>query len=66
MRTWVVLGFVAVLGLVAGCATMTRTPQENMANVRSIIEVDALEMADDWNMIWLTDRQCRLSRWHVR
>ncbi len=66
MRIWLLLGLLAGLALAAGCATVTKTAQENNANVRSVLELDMREMADDWNMIWMADRQGRLTRWHMR
>jgi hypothetical protein len=66
MRMWLLLGLLAGLALATGCATVTRSPEENTANVRSVLELDMREMADDWNMIWLADRQNRLTRWNTR
>ena len=66
MRMWPLLGLLAGLALATGCATVTKSPEENVANVRSVLELDMREMADDWNMIWLADRQNRLTRWHTR
>lgn len=66
MRKWLFLGLIVSLGWASGCATVTRTAAENRANYRSICELDMLEMADDWNLIWLGERQCRLTKWHTR
>ena len=66
MRNWLLLGLLAGLALVTGCATVTKTPQENLNTYRSIAELDALEIADDWNLIWLGDHQTRLTKWLTR
>lgn len=66
MRIWLLLGLLAGLALSAGCATVTKTPEENVANVRSVLELDMRQIGDDWNLIWLADRQGRLTRWHTR
>jgi len=66
MRMWLLLGLLAGLALAAGCATVTMSGKESVANTRSVLELDMREMADDWNMIWLADRQNRLTRWHTR
>jgi len=61
--------FVALLGglaLLAGCATVTKTPQENRATMRAVAEFDMLQIGDDWNLIWLSDRQSRLTKWNTR
>ena len=66
MRKWILLGLLAGLAAAAGCATVTKTPSDNAANMRSIVELDMREMADDWNTMWLMDRQDRLTKWHTR
>ena len=66
MRKWLLLGLLGGLAAAAGCATVTKSPADNVANFRSIVELDMREMADDWNMIWLTDRQGRLTKWQTR
>lgn len=66
MRKWILLGVFAGLATLSGCATVTKTPEENMATHRAIVELDMLQMADDWNLIWLNDRQGRLTKWHTR
>jgi hypothetical protein len=67
MWKWVLIGLFASVALTtAGCATVARSPEENLYNTRSIVELDMREMADDWNLMWLADRQCRLTRWHTR
>jgi len=66
MRMWLLLGLLAGAALSAGCATVTKTPEENRANMRSVVELDMRQIGDDWNLIWLADRQGRLTRWHTR
>lgn len=66
MRMWLLLGLLSGLAVAAGCATVTKTPGENLAHVRSVLELDMLQIGDDWNLIWLADRQGRLTRWHTR
>ncbi len=67
MWKWMLIGLLAGVALTtAGCATVSKSPEENLYNTRSIVELDMREMADDWNLIWLTDRQCRLTRWITR
>jgi len=66
MRIWLFLGLLAAVALAGGCATLTLTPGESMANYRSIVDTDLHAMADDWNSIWFADRQTRLTRWHTR
>ena len=66
MRKWIFLGLLAGLAAAAGCATVSKTPEENLYTYRAINELDMREITDDWNLIWLADRQCRLTRWITR
>lgn len=66
MRKWVLIGLLIGLAAAAGCATVTKTRQENLASWRAITELNTLQIADDWNLIWLSDRQGRLTKWHTR
>jgi len=68
MRQWIILSAVAVLacGLAAGCATVTKTAEENSNLQKIVFKVDMRAMADDWNTWWLVDHQTRLTRWHTR
>ena len=66
MRKVLFLGILAALTLGTGCATVTRTGEENAYNFRAINEIDMRAIADDWNMIWMADRQTRLTRWYTR
>jgi len=62
------LASVALIGVVmsTGCATLTKTADENANQVKASWRTDMRAMADDWNMIWLTDHETRMTRWHTR
>jgi hypothetical protein len=66
MRKWLLLGFLAAVACSAGCATVTMSAKENAYQQRYVAELDGRRLADNWNMIWMTHRQTRLTRWHVR
>lgn len=66
MRKWLLLGLLIGLGSTVGCATVTKTAAENRATMRQITELNMRQIGDDWNLIWLTDRQCRLTKWQTR
>jgi uncharacterized protein YceK len=66
MRKCLLLGLGVGLALLAGCATVTKTADENVANQKQIVGLEMRQIADDWNLIWMTDRQNRLSRWITR
>lgn len=59
-------GLVLAGMLLSGCATVTRTAEENTMNMHQIADLDARQVADDWNSIWFADRQTRLTRWNTR
>jgi hypothetical protein len=62
-----VLGFVVtVLAGVAGCATLTKTPEEDWALQERIWDIESREIAEDYNMMMLSDRPSRLTRWSIR
>jgi hypothetical protein len=54
------------LAAAGGCATVTKTPEEVGAMYKHILDIDSRQMADDWNYLWLADRQYRMTRWHMR
>lgn len=58
------IGFAAMA--CGGCATMTRTGEENARMQRQIVNLEMRQIADDWNYVWLADRQPRLTKWHTR
>ena len=66
MRKWFLLGLLAGLSFAAGCATVTMTPEQNQANTAQIWELEMRQLADDWNLIWMTNRPNRLTRWQTR
>jgi hypothetical protein len=66
MRKWLLLGLLAGLAVTAGCATVTKTAEENRATQRQVAAFDLRQMGDDWNLLWMADRQSRLTRWHTR
>lgn len=53
------------LGLATGCGVA-----ESDADIRAVaaqsIDMDMRQIVDDWNTIWLVDRQYRLTKWTIR
>jgi len=66
MRKWLLLGLLAGLGLTVGCKTVAKTAEENRATQRQMVMWYERQIGDDWNLIWLTDRQGRLTKWQMR
>jgi hypothetical protein len=67
MRKLLLAGlFTALAMTTTGCQTVTKTPEEVRATHKQVMDLDARQMADDWNYLWLADRQYHLTRWHMR
>ena len=47
-------------------ATLTRTPQEHYQHVSNVSAHDARALVEDLDLLFLTDRPSRLTRWHSR
>lgn len=62
-----VIAFVAFVALVAipGCG-VTKNSAEVRSTARQSIDLDMRQIVDDWNHIWMVDRQYRLTKWHTR
>ena len=67
MRKSVLFGLLIGLSVLAGCGSgMVKTRAERFNSYRQVFNMDMRQMADDWDMIWLADRQYRLTRWQTR
>lgn len=66
MRALAVLVGVVALFAISGCNGVTKNDAEIRATASQSIDLDARQIVDDWNSIWLVDRQYRLTRWHTR
>ena len=67
MRKSVLFGLLVTMLLLAGCGSgVVRTPAERVNAYRESINMDFRQLADDWDMFWLIDREYRLTRWQLR
>jgi hypothetical protein len=67
MRKWTILGAIGVALLAwSGCNGMVRTYEGRMNTLEVVMDRDLRQLADDWDLLWLADRQYRLSNWSVR
>jgi hypothetical protein len=59
---------VLFVGLVAvtGCNTMTMTYDERKGVYQEVLDSDMRQLAEDWDHVWLADRQYRLTKWQLR
>jgi hypothetical protein len=67
MRKSVLFALVVGLAVLAGCGPgVVKTPAERVNAFRESVNMDLRQLADDWDTLWLVDRQYRLTRWQVR
>lgn len=65
MRKLVILVAIVGLAAVVGCG-VTRSSHEIRNVVKQDLNMDMRQLVDDWNMLWMVDRQSRRTRWHTR
>jgi len=46
--------------------TLTKTPEDHGEAVRNVAERDANALIEDLDLLFMTDRPTRLTRWHDR
>jgi len=66
MRAWRFIVVLIGLSLLTGCSGVVKTPGERNNTLLRVMDMDARQLADDWDSFWLIDRQYRLTRWHTR
>jgi hypothetical protein len=67
MRKCVFLGLLIVSSVLAGCGPgVVKTKAERVNAFRESVDMDLRQIADDWDTIWLVNRQYRLTRWQTR
>ena len=53
--------------LLWGCGPgMVKSPDERMNTYRTVYDTDMRQLSDDWDALWLADRQYRLTKWQTR
>lgn len=65
LSVWGVVGLL-VLGLGVGCNGMQRSGDEYGSVYEKSVDRDTRGLVDDWNTLWLADRQQRLSKTPLR
>lgn len=66
MRALVLIMALAGFAALCGCQGVARTPSEIQNNAAQSVDMDLRQITDDWNTLWMVDRQYRLTRWHTR
>jgi outer membrane murein-binding lipoprotein Lpp len=66
MRTLVLLIAAVVVASLAGCIGVAKSKTDIHNTAMQTLDMDMRQIVDDWNMIWLADRQGRQTRWQTR
>lgn len=67
MRKIVALSLLAIAGAaLLGCTGVVKSWDDRKFTYRQMTDMDMRQIADDWDKIWLADRQYRLTRWELR
>ena len=66
MRVCILFLLLVGLMITTGCSGVTRSPAEISRTVVQSVDIDLRQMTDDLNLLWLVDRQYRLTKWHMR
>ena len=66
MRACVFLVLLVGLTALGGCTTVTKSPAEVSSIYQQMTDLDLRQIGDDWNLLWLADRQYRLTKWQTR
>jgi PAS domain-containing protein len=49
-----------------GCPSLVDTPQERNRHLALITDVNLKEAVDDWDFLWLYDRESHITYWNPR
>ncbi|HUS48076.1 MAG TPA: hypothetical protein VM098_08150 [Phycisphaerae bacterium] len=55
---------ILVTTIMSGCDGMVDTSQDRMRRIRNINELQTRMIVDDWDYIWLYERNTYLSQWY--
>lgn len=67
MRKIVVFSLVAAAAFCSsGCDGVVKTWEDRKLTYKQVNDMDMRQIADDWDKIWLADRQYRLTRYNIR
>lgn len=67
MRKWMLCAILSVGAAASfGCEGVVKTWEDRKYTYEQVLDMDTRQIADDWDKIWLADRQYRLTRYHIR
>ena len=67
MRKGVLISVLIGLSFLMGCTSgVVKSGDDRVNSFRQSVHMDSLQIIDDWDMLWMVDRQTKLSRWQIR
>lgn len=57
---------ICISGVLSGCTMTERTADERFRRYDAITEAQSRMFWEDWDYLWLYDRETRLTKWHTR
>lgn len=60
------IAIVCLGGVLGGCTLNERTAGERYSRFARVNEANMHMFWDDWDTLWLYDRESRLTKWHTR
>jgi hypothetical protein len=63
MKKLVIIALLGLTALLSGC-TYTETPSERNRRIIGITNMNARGIIEDWDTIWLYDRNSYATQWH--
>ena len=65
MRKFLIAAVLFACSMVVGC-TSVQTAQQHFDRLGLTADLQFRTAVEDWDMFWLSDRNCRLSMWNTR
>lgn len=67
MRKFLIAAVLFACGMFVGCApTSVETGEQHAQRLNLTADLQFRTAVEDWDMFWLSDRNCRLSMWNTR
>ena len=61
------IGLLVGTAFLYGCGSgMVKSQDERLNTYRAVYDTDMRQLRDDWDALWLIDRQYRLTKWQTR
>lgn len=66
MRKRMLIGVLVSVVVLTGCNGMVKSYEDRENSYARSLDSDMRRLADDFDALWLVDRQSRLTRWELR